>query len=355
VLAEFRDPELDLELVKARIDRENNELQINAMDDRLWKLNDQNERNKLSIEISKLYTDRGAAAAKVQSLEMTRDQDLVLRAPCDGIIGLAPSIEDISKQFPPDPNTPFITVNTPGRVRICLPVTTLDFNRLKEDLEHLSKAAVRTKGLMKARVTVAYENTRLVEVLEDLKKQVKGLRWKLDTEAGASEDLRVSYQANERRLELVLGEVFERIGLGYYIVSDRDSKDDGCLLIRPGSERGEPLGGRQLADLDVTIRVQGRDSSTWKGKIRHLPESEAKTVPLILSNRAGGPVAVKAGTQSAQLVPATQQYLVYVEIVDPDQALVPGTMAQVKIYCQPETCLHWLWRTLNNTFDLGLM
>jgi putative peptide zinc metalloprotease protein len=101
--------------------------------------------------------------------------------------------------------------------------------------------------------------------------------------------------------------------------------------------------------------LQGRDSSTWKGKIRQLPESEAKTVPMALSNRAGGPVAVKAGAPGGALIPSTQHYLVYIDIIDPDEAMIPGTMAQVKIYCQPETCLHWLWRTLNNTFDLGLM
>jgi hypothetical protein len=46
---------------------------------------------------------------------------------------------------------------------------------------------------------------------------------------------------------------------------------------------------------------------------------------------------------------------VYIEIADPDATILPGTAAQVKIHCQPETCLHWLWRTINSTFDLGLM
>jgi hypothetical protein len=128
------------------------------------------------------------------------------------------------------------------------------------------------------------------------------------------------------------------------------------LLLRPGSERGEPEGGRPLADLDISIRIQGRDKDTWKGKIRQMPESEAKTVPLILSNRAGGPVAVKATAgQNGVLTPATQQYLVYLDIVDADESILPGTMAQVKIYCQPETCVHWVWRWLNETFDLGLI
>jgi hypothetical protein len=195
----------------------------------------------------------------------------------------------------------------------------------------------------------------LTDVLADLKKQVKELRWTLDKATGSLEDLTVSYQAKEQRLGMVLDHLFDRMGLGFVIVSEQGSPDDGHLLIRPGTERGEPRGGRPLANLDVILRIQGRDHQTWKGRIRQLPESEAKTVPLALSNRASGPVAVKAGTKGGLLVPTTQQFLVYVEILDPDESILPGTTAQVKIYCQPETCVHWLWRTLNQTFDLGLM
>ena len=54
-------------------------------------------------------------------------------------------------------------------------------------------------------------------------------------------------------------------------------------------------------------------------------------------------------------MPQTQHFLVYIDLIDPDAAIVPGAMAQVKVHCKPETCLHWLWRTLNDTFDLGLL
>ena len=30
-------------------------------------------------------------------------------------------------------------------------------------------------------------------------------------------------------------------------------------------------------------------------------------------------------------------------------------MAEVKMNCQPETCLQWVWRWVNTTFDLRLM
>jgi putative peptide zinc metalloprotease protein len=356
VLAEFRDPELDAKLLKAQIERDDASWHLTALQDKLRQTNDTEEKNKIIAKIAELNRKYGDAEAVVQALELFREKELVLRAPCSGTVGVAPSIEDISRLFPADPVNPFCTINNPGRVRVCMPLITPDFNRLRQDLEQLSPAAVQARRLMRRRVTVSYNQTRLADVLADLKKQVKELKWTLDKAAGASEDLTVSYQAKDQRLGMVLDALLERMGLGFVIVSEPDSPQDGHLLIRPGSERGEPQGGRPLADLDITIRIKGRDSQTWKGKIRQLPESEAKTVPPMLSNRQGGPVAVKATVgNDKQLVPSTQQFLVYVEIVNPDESIMPGTAAQVKIYCQPETCVHWLWRWLNETFDLGLI
>ncbi len=82
------------------------------------------EKSKISDEIGKLESEGKEAAAKVPALQTVKDQDLVLRAPCSGIVGQAPSIDDISKFFPADPNTPFCTINEPGRVRVCVPIVT---------------------------------------------------------------------------------------------------------------------------------------------------------------------------------------------------------------------------------------
>jgi putative peptide zinc metalloprotease protein len=109
------------------------------------------------------------------------------------------------------------------------------------------------------------------------------------------------------------------------------------------------------AALDVTIRVQGRDARTWKGRVAFLPQSEAREIPLHLSNKAGGPVAVKPGGESNKLIPQSQQYLVSIDIDQPDHAISPGTMAQVKIHCRWRSGAWWVWRTLSSTFDLGLL
>jgi putative peptide zinc metalloprotease protein len=108
-------------------------------------------------------------------------------------------------------------------------------------------------------------------------------------------------------------------------------------------------------DLEVTIRIHGRETNTWKGKIIQLPEMAAQTVPASLSTKSGGPVAVKqqsSGRQD-QFEPLSQQYLIYIEILNPDTAICPGLLAQVKIHCRYRTCAWWAWHSISETFTLG--
>jgi putative peptide zinc metalloprotease protein len=119
-------------------------------------------------------------------------------------------------------------------------------------------------------------------------------------------------------------------------------------------EDGEAL-KRKDKDLSVTIRVQGRSWRTWEGKIADMPESEAKEVPPALTTKYGGPLAFKQGANPNQFVPVSQQYLVGINMVDPDPAVCPGAMAQVKIHCRWRSGAWWAWRAISSTFDLGLM
>jgi putative peptide zinc metalloprotease protein len=128
-------------------------------------------------------------------------------------------------------------------------------------------------------------------------------------------------------------------------------------LIRNDLARAEKDG----RDLYVTIRVQGRDWHTWKGTIDLLPDSEAREIPIQLSNKGGGPLAVKANSrpkyvvQQALVEPQTQVYLIGIKIEDPDSAICPGCLAQVKIHLEHRTCAWAVWRWINATLDLGLM
>jgi hypothetical protein len=318
----------------------------------------------MTLERQKAASDRDKAATKVADLERMQKQVLTLRAPRAGVIGVAPRKDDIGKWYEvnkdPNQNQPLFTVNEPTRVRVCLPIETPEFNQLKENLLRPSDKAAATRRLLGRKVTVAYDKKPLEEVLQDLKRQVRGLNIEVDPKGGLSKDRTVTYGADKERkerLDVALDGVLRGVGGGYIVESVPGTDWDGWVLLRANPhERGSPEKGPQLVPLDVTLRIQGLDSATWKGKVTVLPESDPKNIPMALSNKAGGPVAVKAtNSPSGALIPQTQVYLVFVDIDNPDHTILPGNMSQVKIYCRPETCLRWAWRKINDAFNLGLI
>ena len=88
-----------------------------------------------------------------------------------------------------------------------------------------------------------------------------------------------------------------------------------------------------------------------------LPESEAHVIPFPLTSKAGGPVAVKAAPngKTGALEPQTQQFLVYIDIVNPDDAVQVrqhgGGEDQLSAGDVPAVGL----ALVNTTFDLRLM
>ncbi|HZU35207.1 MAG TPA: biotin/lipoyl-binding protein [Gemmataceae bacterium] len=140
----------------------------------------------------------------------------------------------------------------------------------------------------------------------------------------------------------------------FCLIGDAD-RPEVLLPVSPGEYR---LLRDDLADepeLPVTVRVQGRDTLTWAGRVARFPEAEAKEVPLGLTLKGGGSLAVKPGTPPGVNVPQSQQYLLGIELLEHDGAVCPGTLAQVKIHCRWRTGAWWLWRTITSTFDLELM
>jgi putative peptide zinc metalloprotease protein len=106
--------------------------------------------------------------------------------------------------------------------------------------------------------------------------------------------------------------------------------------------------------LEVTLRVQGFGPELWSGHVSHLPKLADKTVPVQLTSKGGGPLAMKPGSDPKNPEPQGQVYLVGIDFEDPDRAIVPGSLGQVKIHCEYRSCAWWVWRTLSATFDLGL-
>jgi putative peptide zinc metalloprotease protein len=112
----------------------------------------------------------------------------------------------------------------------------------------------------------------------------------------------------------------------------------------------------EKSDIAVTIRVHGHGGRTWEGKVAQMPESEAKSVPASLTTKYGGPLAFKPDPlKPGAFIPISQQYLVGIQLEEPDASLCPGTLAQVKIHCRWKSCAWWVWRAISTTFDIGLM
>jgi hypothetical protein len=76
---------------------------------------------------------------------------------------------------------------------------------------------------------------------------------------------------------------------------------------------------------------------------------------MALTNRAGGPLAIKQGENPNKFVPQNQVFLVGIDIENPGGTICPGMLAQVKVHNEYRTCAWWVWHTLSATFDLGLL
>ncbi len=108
-----------------------------------------------------------------------------------------------------------------------------------------------------------------------------------------------------------------------------------------------------LGELEASIYAKGRSDRIFHGKLKRLPAQNAATVPLALTQRGGGSLAVKPHEDPNVLVPLAQVYLVEVQMLDPDEAIDPGQLAKVKIHAKWRSGAWWVARTLANAMDLG--
>lgn len=111
---------------------------------------------------------------------------------------------------------------------------------------------------------------------------------------------------------------------------------------------------KQGKDLSATIRVKGMAERTWHGQISQMPESEARDVPVQLTTRGGGTLAIKPSSQKNAYVPQAQVFLVGVDILDSDLTMAPGSLAYVKVHCRWRTTAWFAWRAFSSAFDLGV-
>jgi hypothetical protein len=109
------------------------------------------------------------------------------------------------------------------------------------DKDDDTPAAAKTRKLLKEKVTVEFKDTRLEDVIDELKDQIKGLKMQLDTKGGVSRNMTITYSGKDVTLEEALDEMFKKNDLGYIVISQKNNAYDGSIKIRKGKERGYPM------------------------------------------------------------------------------------------------------------------
>jgi putative peptide zinc metalloprotease protein len=301
----------------------------------------------------------------------------VSRVRQSGLVQLSP--DAVTKVYVPVPG---VGDRIPGILKT-LSVEDGQYVTENYELAHFFNLDLETQ-LTEARAQLAMEDAKLYasrDLMQVLKDEQEKSKYRSETARARGERARLAERVT--KLDAMKKALTIRSPAAGVVMSpprndeigrqwDRDRTTPFCSIGEPGKLRVliplSPSDYRLLKEnfdelgdkLVVELRVRGRGAHIWKGKISQMPESDAKEIPMALTAQAGGPVAAKPAPGSnpqtaTTAIPQTQQYLVGVDIIDPDGAICPGTMAQVKVRCKWRPAAWWVWRKLSATFDLGLL
>jgi len=139
VLATFEDPDLAEKLSAAETKLETALSQVRFLERQISMSFDENEKNRLRNQLGEARGEEIKARAQRDALKQQIAEDLVLLAPREGIIGQAPRPDDIGKMvegsFDQAHATPLFTIHEPGKLRICMPLDTAEYNQLRASYE----------------------------------------------------------------------------------------------------------------------------------------------------------------------------------------------------------------------------
>jgi putative peptide zinc metalloprotease protein len=110
----------------------------------------------------------------------------------------------------------------------------------------------------------------------------------------------------------------------------------------------------EQAFLEASILLADRSDRLFQGRVTTLPDRHEDNIPIGLTSRGGGPVAVKPSDNPGVNEPVAQTYVVSVEIIDPDRTIIPGTQAKVKVYLRWRSAAWWVGQKVASALEWGL-
>ena len=99
------------------------------------------------------------------------------------------------------------------------------------------KAQATIKTLEK-KITVEFKDTKLTEIIEELKDLVKGVQIRMDSKGGVSGNRKLTFTGKDVTVREVLEGLLKNEGLCYGITSNEKDAYDGSVYIRVGTEFG---------------------------------------------------------------------------------------------------------------------
>jgi hypothetical protein len=187
VLAMFRDPDMEDKLSVKQAEFDNAQTQLELLQAQKKVTTDPRELSRIDEDIAASTGKRNSLQTDLIAMRRIMDEDLILVAPRDGYIGQGPKIDDIGRQFQgvrqqaqdslresaregsSDPSSegprlqvpPVFTIHDtlrsedqPIRLRAWMPLSTSDYQRLRQNLHDLEKENEKNRTDKKLDVTV---------------------------------------------------------------------------------------------------------------------------------------------------------------------------------------------------------
>jgi putative peptide zinc metalloprotease protein len=149
ILAEFRNVDVDNEIGETESEIRIRMVQQNELGERLRSTSDHQERAKMMLEQAHVKGELDDYRNRLKVYK-ERHLNMILTAPCDGVVMGAPHQDDLGKFWEKEQQgTPFCTIGDPAHLRAIMPVSPADYRLLREDLGDASKplpATIRIQG-----------------------------------------------------------------------------------------------------------------------------------------------------------------------------------------------------------------
>ncbi|MEY4614074.1 MAG: hypothetical protein RL179_2047 [Planctomycetota bacterium] len=98
--------------------------------------------------------------------------------------------------------------------------------------------AQATQKLLEKKITVEFKETKLADIIDEIKDQVKGIQIRMDGKGGVSGNRKLSFTGKDVTLKDTLEGLLKKEGLCYGITSNEKDAYDGSVYIRVGTEFG---------------------------------------------------------------------------------------------------------------------